>query len=188
MSTTRTVGTTLPAAGTWNIDASHSSVEAVARHLMVTKVRGRFAAFSGTVEIADDVTQSRVTVEIDASSVDTNDAQRDGHLKADDFLSVETHPTITFTSTGVIHVEGDRWRIPGQLTVRGVTRDVDLDATYLGLAQDPWGNTRAAFSAETEIDREYFGITWNQTLETGGVLVSKKVKIELDVQLLQASS
>lgn len=184
MSTT-TAPSTLPVAGTYAIDPSHSSVEAIARHLMVTKVRARFAIASGTVVVADDIADSTVTVEIDAASIDTGDEKRDGHLRSDDFLAVETNPVITFSSTGGVRVDGDRWTVPGELTVRGVTRPVTLDVTYHGLHQDPWGGTRAAFSAVTELDREDFDITWNQTLETGGVLVSKTVKIEIDLQLVQ---
>lgn len=182
---TATASATTPAAGTWSIDASHSSVEAVARHLMVTKVRARLAIAEGTVVVADDIADSTVTVEIDAASIDTNDAKRDGHLKSGDFLDVENHPTIRFVSEGGVTVDGSDWKVPGQLTVRGVTQPVVLDVTYHGLHKDPWGGTRAAFSASTEIDREAFDVTWNQTLESGGVLVSKNVKIEIDLQLVQ---
>lgn len=178
--------TALPSAGTWTFDPSHSSVEVVARHLVVSKVRGRFAAFSGTVEIAEDVARSRVSVEIDASSLGTHDAKRDAHLASGEFLDVAAHPTIAFLSTGAVHVAGDRWRIPGQLTIRGVTRDAELDATYHGVHEDPWGATHAAFSASTTIDREAFGMSWNQALEAGGVLVSRMLEVELDVQLLRA--
>lgn len=181
---TQTLDTTLPTAGTWEIDPSHSSVEAVARHLMVTKVRGRFGEVAGTVHVDDDIARSRVSVELQAASIDTRDEQRDEHLRSGDFLDAENFPTLSFESEEVV-VDGDRWTLPGRLTIRDVTRDVTLDVDYLGLHKDPWGNTRAAFSATTEIDREAFGITWNQALESGGVLVSKKLKIELDVQLVQ---
>lgn len=184
--TTTATRATLPAAGTYTIDAAHSTVEAVARHLMVTKVRARFALASGTVEVGDEVETSKVDVEIDAASVDSGDTSRDEHLRSEDFLDVANHPTIRFVSEGAVHVKGDRWKIPGQLTIRGVTEPVTLEATYNGLATDPWGGSVAAFSAETEIDREAFDITWNQTLEAGGVLVSKKVKIEIDLQLVKA--
>lgn len=181
---TLTTETSLPTAGTWAIDPSHSSVEAVARHLMVTKVRGRFGAVAGTVHVDEDLSRSRVSVELEAASVDTRDEQRDAHLRSADFLDADTYPTLRFESDEVV-VDGDRWTIPGRLTIRDVTRDVTLDVDYLGLHLDPWGNRRAAFSARTEIDREAFGMTWNQALESGGVLVSKKLKIELDVQLVQ---
>jgi polyisoprenoid-binding protein YceI len=175
-----------PTAGTWTLDTAHSAVEVVARHLMVSKVRGRFASVTGTVEVAEDVAQSRVSVEIDAASISTNDPKRDGHLVSDDFLAVESHPTITFTADRAVHVDGDHWKLPGRLTIRGVTRDVELDVTYHGLHPDPWGNTHAAFSATAEVDREDFGITWNQALETGGVLVSRRLEVELEVQLVPA--
>jgi polyisoprenoid-binding protein YceI len=184
--TETTTRTELPSAGTWAIEPSHSSVEAVARHLMVSKVRGRFTAFEGTVVVADDITESAVDVRIGASSIDTGDEQRDGHLVSADFLDAESHPHLTFTSERVVPKGGDRYEIPGQLTIRGTTRPVTLDVSFLGLLQDPWGNTRAALTASTTLDREAFGMTWNQALETGGVLVGKKLEVEIDVQLVQA--
>ncbi|MDQ3451105.1 MAG: YceI family protein [Actinomycetota bacterium] len=174
-------GSTVPAPGNYQIDPSHSSVEAVARHLMVSKVRGRFGVFSGTIVVADDVAQSRVEVEIDATSVDTRDAQRDGHLRSGDFLGVERFPTLTFVSTQVDR-DGDDWKVRGDLTIRDVTNAVTLDVEYLGQLSDPWGNTRAAFSATTPLDRESFGMTWNQALEAGGVMVSKTLNIELEIE------
>ena len=178
-----TATATLPKAGTWVIDPSHSSVEFVAKHLVVSKVRGRFGAFSGTVEVAEPIENSKVDVSIEAASIDTGDADRDGHVKSDDFLNVEGFPTLSFRSTGAHHKDGDHWSIPGELTIRDVTKPVDLDVEYLGVITDPWGNDKAVFSATAEIDREEFDITWNQALETGGVLVGKTVRIELDVQL-----
>lgn len=177
---------TLPAAGSWAIDPAHSSVEAVVRHLMVSKVRGRFAAFSGTVEIGEDITTSSIDVSIDAASIDTGASDRDGHLRSGDFLDVENHPTITFRSQAVQHVDGDRWQVPGELTIRGVAQPVTLDLEFLGTQTDPWGNDKAAFEAVAEIDREAFGITWNAALESGGVLVGKTIKVELGIQLAQA--
>ncbi|MFA9430560.1 YceI family protein [Egicoccus sp. AB-alg2] len=176
--------TTLPATGTWVIDASHSSVEAVAKHLVVSKVRGRFTRFEGTIVIADQLEDSTVDVTIDAASIDTNDAQRDGHLRSGDFLDVENHPSLTFRSSRLKEA-GDHYVIPGELTIRGVTRPVELEVEYLGLIKDPWGNDKAGFTAATTIDREEFGITWNAALETGGVLVGKSLKIEIDLQLQQ---
>jgi polyisoprenoid-binding protein YceI len=168
---------TLPQTGTWVIDPSHSSLEFVAKHLVVSKVRGRFGSFSGTVEVAEPIETSTVDVTIDAASVTTND------VRSEDFLDVGAFPVLTFRSTGAHHRSGDEWTIPGELTIRDVTKPVDLDVEYLGVFNDPWGNPKAAFSASTTIDREAFGITWNAALETGGVLVGKTVKIELDVQL-----
>jgi polyisoprenoid-binding protein YceI len=181
MSSTTTVST-LPGVGTWVIDASHSSVEFVARHLMVSKVRGRFGAFSGTVEVADPLEGSVVEVTIEAASFDSGDEQRDGHVKSADFLDVEQFPTLTFKGANP-RAKGDAWVLPGELTIRGTTRPVELEVEALGLITDPWGNEKAAFTATTEIDREEFGIVWNAALEAGGVLVGQKVRIELDVQL-----
>jgi polyisoprenoid-binding protein YceI len=192
MSSTATTATTatdraaLPAAGTWAIDPTHTSIEAVARHLVVSKVRGRFTEFSGTVTVGEDVTDSAIDIAISAASIDTGTPDRNAHLRSADFLDVETHPDITFRSTSV-EPAGNRWHVPGELTIRGATRPVTLDVTYLGTTTDPWGNPKAAFEATAELDREAFGMTWNQALETGGVLVSKTLKVELAVQLAPAS-
>jgi polyisoprenoid-binding protein YceI len=183
-----TATTTLPTTGTWVIDASHSSIEAVAKHLVVSKVRGRFSKFDGTVVIADQLENSTVDVTIQAASIDTNDENRDGHLRGEDFLDVENHPTLTFRSSSVKDAGDGEYVIPGELTIRGVTRPVELEVTYLGLIKDPWGNDKAGFSATTTLDREEFGITWNAALETGGVLVGKNLKIEIDLQLAQAQA
>ena len=179
---TRTVeDTTVPAPGTYELDPSHSSADFQVRHLGLSKVRGGFAISSGTVEIAEDPTQSRVEATLDAASFDTGAADRDAHVKSADFLDVERFPNLTFRSTG-LRPAGDGWQLDGELTIRDVTRPVTLDVVFEGANQDPWGNGRIAFSAETEIDREQFGITWNQALETGGVLVGKQVKITIDAQ------
>jgi len=177
---------TLPAAGTWSIDAAHSSVEAVARHLVVSRVRGRFASFSGTVKIGEDVADSSIDVSIDAASIDTGVEDRDQHLRSADFLDVDNHPTISFQASQAQHVKGDQWQLPGELTIRGTTRPVTLDVEFLGSQTDPWGNDKAAFEARATIAREDFGITWNQALETGGVLVGKELTVELLVQLQPA--
>ena len=182
MSTTET--RTLPAAGTWTIDPSHSEVGFSVRHLGISKTRGRFGAFSGDLVVADDPTQSRVAVEIDAASVDTKDAGRDEHLRGADFFDVENHPVLTFVSTGV-QERGDSWVVTGDLTIRGVTRPVVLDTEVVGLATDPWGNDRVGFQASTEVNREDFGLTWNAALETGGLLVGKTVKIHLEVEAVR---
>ncbi|MEX2551070.1 MAG: YceI family protein [Nitriliruptoraceae bacterium] len=177
---------TLPQTGTWTIDPSHSSVEFIAKHLVVSKVRGRFGSFSGTIEVADPIEGSKVDVSLDAASIDTGDTDRDGHLQSGDFLDVERFPQLTFRSTGAHRRDDRTWSIPGELTIRGATKPVTLDVEYLGVFVDPWGNEKAAFTASTELDREEFGLTWNQALEAGGVLVGNKVKIEIDVQLAQA--
>jgi polyisoprenoid-binding protein YceI len=175
----------LPSPGIWEIDPSHSTVGFVARHLMVAKVRGGFGSFSGTVTIGERPEDAKVEATIEAASIDTADDTRDGHLRSPDFLDVEKYPTLSFTTTRVEQTGPVSLRADGRLTIRGVARPVSLDITYLGLAQDPFGNSKAVFSAETEIDREDWGITWNKALETGGVLVGRKVKIELEIQAVR---
>jgi polyisoprenoid-binding protein YceI len=183
LDSTRSVdGRTVPAVGHWTVDEHHSTVEFVARHLMVTKVRGRFADYDATIDIAEQPADSRVDVTIRAASITTGDEGRDGHLVSADFLDVEQHPTLTFHSTGVRPSGASNWRVDGDLTIHGVTRPTVLDVEFGGVASDPWGNTKAFFSASTEIDREDFGLTWNQPLAGGGVLVGKKVRIELEIQ------
>jgi len=174
---------------TWTIDPSHSLVEFTARHMMITRVKGRFSGVSGTVVTNDaDPSKSSVNVEIDAASIDTREEKRDGHLRSGDFLDVENHPHLTFRSTrieGSPKSAGDSFTVVGDLTIRGTTREVTLDATFDGSGTDPWGGTRASFSAETKVDRREFGLTWNQALETGGVLVGNEVKISLEVQAVK---
>lgn len=177
--------TQLPPAGTWVIEPAHSTIEAVARHLKITKVRGRFGSFEGKVEVPEDALDARVEVTIDASSIDTNNEDRDQHLRSEDFLHVDQHPTLEFSSATIEEVGGG-YRMVGDLTMRGETHPVELEVTYGGLTEDPWGNTRALLAAETTIDREQWGLVWNQTLEAGGVLVSKEIKVEIQVQLVQA--
>jgi polyisoprenoid-binding protein YceI len=171
--------------GTWNVDASHSVVGFTARHLMISKVRGRFTDFSGVVTIAEDPLQSHVEATVDLGSVNTSDDQRDAHLKSADFFNVDTHPHMIFSSTS-IKPDGDDYIMTGDLTVLGKTRSVDFELEFDGVEKDPWGGTRAGFSAETEISRKDWEMTWNVALETGGVLVGDKVKIELDVELVKA--
>lgn len=180
-------GREIPVPGTYALDPSHSSVGFAVRHLMVSKTRGRFADFAGTVTIADDPLASSVEVEIKTASIDTRDEQRDGHLRSGDFFDVESFPVMTYRSTKVMPDGRNRWLVDGELTIRGVTRKVPLEVNFEGSAVDPWGGVRAGFAAKAEIDREEFGLTWNQTLETGGVLVGKKVSIELEAEaVLQA--
>jgi polyisoprenoid-binding protein YceI len=155
---------------------------------MLTKVRGKFDRLSGTIRVAEKPEDSRVEVTIDSASINTNHPDRDAHLRSDDFLAVETYPTITFKSTKVEHVGGPNLRVTGDLTIRDTIKPVVLDVEYLGLTGDPWGRTRAVFSASTEIDRTDFGANWNVALEAGGVLVGKQVQIELEVQALQPAS
>lgn len=177
-------GPGLPATGTWEIDTAHSGVSFTVRHMVVGKTRGRFGTFSGAIEIREVPEQSSVAVSIDAASVDTRAADRDEHLRSPDFFDVANHPTLEFRSRSV-EPSGVDWKVTGDLTIRGVTRPVVLDVEYIGAATDPWGNERAAFSASTEIDREAFGLLWNQALETGGVLVGKRAKVEIDVEAVR---
>lgn len=181
-------GVEVPASGTYGLDVSHSHVGFVVRHLMVAKVRGRFAAFTGTVDIADDPAASSVHVDIDVASIDTRDEQRDGHLRSADFFDADNHPQMSFRSTKVAHASGDRWLVDGDLTIRGVTKPVQLTVEFEGAAVDPWGNAKIGFSATGELDREAFGLTWNQSLETGGVLVGKTVKLEIEAELVRQAS
>lgn len=178
-------GVTIPAAGTFEFDLSHSAVSFTARHLMVSKVRGKFTKFDGTLTIAENPLDSAVDVQIDAASVDTGEPQRDEHLRSADFFGAETHPTIDFKSTGVTHTKGDHFKVTGDLTIRGVSRPVELALEVLGVLVDPWGNQRIGFTATTEVDREEFGLTWNQVLESGGVLVGKKATIEIDAEAVR---
>ena len=184
----RTVnGIEAPAPGTWEIDPAHSELSFVARYLMVTKVRGGFTEFSGTLHIAAAPEESWVEVTIKAASIDTGTPDRDKHLRSADFLDVERFPELRFRSTKVELTGGTGLKVSGDLTIRDVTKPVVLDAEFQGIAKDPWGGTRAAFSATTEIDREEFGASWNVALETGGWLVSKKVRLELEAQAIRAT-
>ncbi|MFC4328728.1 YceI family protein [Streptomyces andamanensis] len=182
-------GTELPPPGPWTIDPAHSSVAAVAQHLGISSVRGRFTEFGGTIEIApDDVTKSRVEAVIRAGSIDTGNGMRDGHLKSADFLDVERYPEITFRSTALTAAGSDRWTVGGELTMHGVVRPVDLDLAYLGTGADPWGGTRAAFRAVTELRREDFAMNYNQVLQAGIAAIGTTLKVELDIQAVQGDS
>ena len=180
-------GEELPVAGTYALDASHSEVGFAARHLMVSKVRGRFSDVAGTIEIAENPLESSVSVTIETTSIDTRDEQRDGHLRSDDFFGVESYPTITYVSRSVRPAGKGRYAVEGDLTIKGVSQPVPLDLTFEGGATDPWGGVRIGFAARAEIDREAFGLTWNQALETGGVLVGKKIAIEIEAEAIRQS-
>lgn len=182
---TRTLqGVEVPMPGDWVIDPDHTNLMFIARYAMLTKVRGHFKTFEGTLHVAERPEDSWVELTIDASSITSDNEMRDNHLRSGDFLDLENHPTITFRSSKVEVLSEDRLRVTGDLTVRGVTKEVVLDTEYAGMAKDAYGRTRVAFSARTEVDREEFGVSWNMTLEAGGVLVGKKVQIELEVQAL----
>jgi polyisoprenoid-binding protein YceI len=189
--TTRTAtidGVEVPSAGEWEIDAAHTSVNFVARHMMITKVRGHFSDLSGTIHVAERPEDSWVEVAIKTASVNTGNEMRDNHLRSADFLDVEKWPELTFRSSKLELTGGNRLRVHGNLTIRTVTRPVVLEGEYEGSIADPRGGTRIAFSVKTEIDREDFGITWNMVLESGGVVVSKKVQIELEVAAVRQAA
>jgi polyisoprenoid-binding protein YceI len=170
--------------GTWTVDASHSNIGFVARHLMVAKVRGQFTDYTGTVTVAENPLESKVEATVQIASITTNDEGRDGHLQSADFFEVEKYPTMTLVSTG-IEARGSDYVLHADLTIKGVTKSVDFDLEFEGVVQDPWGNTKAGFTAETEISRKEFGLEWNAALETGGVVVGDKVKIVLEIEALK---
>lgn len=170
----------------WDLDASHSLVEFAVKHMMFTTVKGRFAAFSGEI-IADEIdpTKSSVNVTIDVTSITTADPKRDGHLLSPDFFDSETYPTISFVSDRVERAGGDRLKVHGDLTIRGITKPVVLDSTFNGQGGSPFGTTVSAYSAETTISRKEFGLNWNVALETGGVIVGDNVKISIEAEAVK---
>ena len=167
----------------WNIDTTHSGISFSVRHMVFAKVRGRFGEWSGSVRLdPSDLTSSSVEATIDAASIDTGVADRDNHLRSADFFDVEQFPKLTFASKKVEKVDDEHYRLLGDLTIRDTTREVTIEVEYAGQAKDPWGNTRAAFNAKTSLTRSDFGLTWNQVLEAGGVLVGERIDIEVEVQ------
>jgi polyisoprenoid-binding protein YceI len=182
-------GTELPPPGPWTIDPAHSGVAAVAQHLGISSVRGRFTEFSGAIEVApDDVTKSRVEAVIRAASIDTGNGMRDTHLRSADFLDVERFPELTYRSTGLTPAGSDRWTVHGELSLHGVVRPVDLDLAYLGTGADPWGGTRAAFRATAELHREDFAMNYNQVVQAGIAAIGTTLRVELDIQAVQGES
>ena len=174
------------ATSTYSIDKAHSEVTFQVRHLL-TKVRGRFSDFNGTIEYDEENLEcSLVNVEVKAASIDTNESDRDTHLRSADFFDVENNPVLTFRSTEIQRRSANRFAVTGDLSIHGVTRSVTLETTLLGKAKDPWGNQRIAFEAETTINRKEYGLTWNAALETGGFLVGDDVRISLSVQAVPA--
>ena len=171
----------------WKIDPAHSLIEFGVRHLMITTVKGRFGGVEGTVQLDEaDPAFADVDVRIDAASIDTREPQRDAHLRSADFFDAEKYPHLTFTTKRPIKRRGNEFELVGDLTIHGVTREVVLDVTEEGRGKDPWGGERLGFSATTKIKRSDFGLTWNQALETGGVLVGDDIKISLDLELLKS--
>ena len=172
----------------FEIDSSHSGIHFSVRHLVIAKVRGQFTRWSGSIQVPDtDFSRASVDVVIDASSIDTGVADRDAHLKSPDFFDVAEFPELRFT-TDRVEAAGQQLRLIGQLTIKGVSREVALEVETHGRARDPWGNERAAFTAKTSVDRKDFGLTWNQILETGGVMVGDRIDIEIDVEAVKQAA
>lgn len=172
----------------WQIDTAHSHIEFSVRHMMISKVRGHFERFEGTVDL-DEANPANTTVDvrIDAASINTRQAQRDNHLRSADFFDVENHPYITFTSKSVEVVGDQAARLTGDLTIRGVTNEVVLDVVYTGQARSPWGNVSYGFNGSTAINRKDWNLTWNQGLETGGVLVGDEIEINIELELIKVA-
>ncbi|MDG4834664.1 YceI family protein [Solwaraspora sp. WMMD1047] len=178
-------GLTIPAAGTYELDQAHKRVGFVARHMMVSKVRGEFAEATATITVAEDPLASSVTATLQAASITTGQADRDNHLRSGDFLEAEKYPTLEYRSTGVKSHSGNEFVLAGELTIKDVTRPVDLQVEFEGAGTSPYGQEVFGFSATAEIDREDFGLTWNVAIESGGVLVGKKVKIEIEGEAIR---
>ncbi len=173
----------------WQVDGAHSSVNLTVRHMVISKVRGHFTKWNAKLALdTGDLTRSAVEVAIDAASIETGVADRDNHLRSPDFLDVEEYPSLTYKSRRVEAVSPERLRVVGDLTIRNVTREVVLDVEYGGQGKDPWGNQRVGFTATASLNRKDFGLTWNQALETGGVLVADRVDIEIELQAIQQSA
>lgn len=177
---------TIPAAGAFHLDPAHTRVGFVATHMMFTKVRGHFPEVTGTVTLAEDPMDSVVQVTVKTASVDTSAEDRDNHLRSEDFFNVEKYPEMTFRSTSIRHLGGPEFVVTGELTIRDVTRPVELAVTFEGVGVNPWGVEVAGVSARAEVNREDWGLTWNAALETGGVLVGKKVILEIEAQAARA--
>ena len=176
-----------PARTTWKIDPIHSHIEFAVRHLMIATVKGRFTGVDGTVLVDEaNPSNAEVDVRIEASTIDTREPQRDGHLRSADFFDVEKFPHLTFKSTRIADRKDNEFKLVGDLTIHGITRQVTLDVTEDGRVKDPWGSDRAGFSARSKINRKDFGLVWNQVLETGGVAVADEVKINLELELVKA--
>lgn len=173
--------------GTWNLDNAHSEVGFSVRHAGISKVRGKFNDVSATLEVGDSLASSKVNAVVKTASFDSGDANRDGHVRGEDFFDVEKYPELTFTSTHIT-AKGETYDLTGDLTIRGITKQVVIETEFNGVAVDPFGATRAGFSGETVISRKDFGLTWNAALEAGGVLVGDKVTISLEVAFVAPSA
>lgn len=171
----------------WVIDPSHSEIQFKVKHLMITTVTGSFGTFEGSAETeGDDFSTAKIQFSADIASIDTKSEQRDGHLKSADFFDAENHPKLSFESTGMISKGGNEYTLKGNLSIRGVSKPVELNVEAAGIANDPWGNAKAGFTLSGKINRKDFGLVWNMATETGGVLVSEEVKILAEVQLAKA--
>jgi len=173
--------------GIWHVDPTHSSVEFEVKHMMIATVRGRFREFEGTIEAADDIANSRVFGTVKAASIDTNDETRDAHLRSADFLDVERYPEIRFASNTIAPLGGPNFRLAGNITIRDVTREIELDATVEGAERDPWGNERVGIRVRGKLNRRAFGVTWQKALESGGFLVGEEVNVLVDVSAVKAT-
>ena len=175
-------------AGTWRVDPAHSSVGFEVKHLMIATVRGHFSEFDGIIEAAeDDPSNSRVHGWVNVASIDTGNADRDAHLRSPDFFDADRYPRMSFESTRIHHVEGGTYRMAGDLTVKDLTREVEADATVEGAAEDPWGNQRVGVSMRGSLDRTDFGLTWQQAMASGAMLVGEEVKIQVDMSAIRSA-
>ena len=176
----------LPEVSTWQLDPSHSSIGFSVRHLMIATVKGSFGTFESSFSGNEgDLKDATVSAKIDAASIDTSNDQRDGHLRSPDFFDVEKYPSITFAGKRIVGDAFGDFKLVGDLTIRGVTKEITLDASFEGRAKDPWGNSRLGYTAKGKINRSDFGLTWNQALEAGGVVVSEEVKISIEASFIR---
>ncbi|HEV8064593.1 MAG TPA: YceI family protein [Acidimicrobiales bacterium] len=180
-------GLTVPTPAAFAIDSAHSEIGFGVKHMMVSKVRGRFGKYDGRIEVADDLLSSQIELSVDMDSIDTREETRDNHLRSDDFFSSATHPKMTFKSTAIRHRGGDKFEVTGDLTIKGVTKPITLDVTYEGVVSDPYGNQRIGFSARGELDRYDYGVSFGAALEAGGLVVAKKVSLEFEIEAVRAA-
>jgi polyisoprenoid-binding protein YceI len=184
----RVGGDDLPEPGVWTIDPAHSQISISARHLGIASVRGRFTEFAGQIEVARPVERSTVTAVIQATSIDTGNKMRDDHLRSGDFLGVDVNPVIEYRGGSVTSLGGENWRVDGELTLNGVTRSVPLELTYFGIGDDPWGGTRAAFRAVTDLKRDDFAISYNQIVKAGIGMIGTTLRVEIDIEVVQGDT
>ncbi|MBN1301248.1 MAG: YceI family protein [Melioribacteraceae bacterium] len=172
----------------WNIDVSHSNVGFEVDHMVIATAEGEFKSYEGTIETdGDDFTNAKINLTIDVASIDTDNEQRDNHLKSDDFFNAEKFPQMTFVGKSMTKVNGNNWKLVGDFTIRDITKEVTLDVKFRGMVKDPWGNTRAGFKLTGEVNRFDYNLKWNKLLETGGLVVSEDVKLIIDLELIKAS-